>query len=494
MIEFTEKQFREILEIGILLVMEKNHNRLFELIVENAMDITHCDGGTLYLAYDNQLEFKIMRTVSLNIYRGGDGKVIDLPPVPMREENVCAYSGIHRETINIADVYYSDKFDFSGPKKYDSITGFRTQSMLVIPLENHEHELIGVLQLMNAMDKENNVVPFDPAFEKIILSLASQTAIAISNMRYLQEIKELLYSFVEAMAVVIDQRTPYNANHTKNVAMYTAGFVDFINREHEAGRCQIHMDSNQKEQLVLAAGLHDIGKMNVPLSVMNKATRLGPHVEEVVSRFEQLRSYYKIDYYENRISKEACEEECRYLTESEAFVVKLDKLSFLEEEAEAKVMELAAHVYQKPNGDKIQYLTEYEKECLLIQRGTLTVEERKIMQGHVDMTSRILANIRFNHSYKDVPFWAGSHHELLDGSGYPNHLGADETPMEVRILVLADIFDALTARDRPYKKAMPMHQALEVLHSMVDEGKLDRVLTDLFHRYADEELTKYTIQ
>lgn len=493
MIEFTEKQFREILEIGILLAMEKNHNRLFELIVENAMDITHCDGGTLYLASDNQLEFKIMRTVSLDIYRGGDGKVIDLPPVPLREENVCSYSGIHRETINIADVYDSDKFDFSGPKRYDSLTGFRTKSMLVIPLENHEHELIGVLQLMNAMDKENRVIPFDPAFEKIILSLASQTAIAISNMRYLQEIKELLYSFVEAMAVVIDQRTPYNANHTKNVAMYTAGFADFLNREYKKGRCRIYLDSNQKEQLVLAAGLHDIGKMSVPLSVMNKATRLGSHIDEVIARFEQIRSYYKIDYYENRISREYCEEQCRYLTEAEEFVKELNDRSFLENEEEAHVMELAAHIYQKPDGEMLQYLTDYERECLLIKRGTLTQEERKIMQGHVEMTSKILSNIRFNNSYRDVAFWAGAHHELLDGSGYPNQLTAEQTPIEVRILVLADIFDALTARDRPYKKAMPMHKALEVLHSMVREGKLDGELTDLFHQYADQELTKYVV-
>ncbi len=179
--KLTERQFEEVLEMGILLTIEKNHDCLFELIMENAMAITNCDGGTLYLYENHELHFKIMRTESFGISKGGDGEETHMPPVPLREENVCAYSAIHEEVVNIADVYNSDKFDFSGPRKYDALTGYHTKSMLVIPLRNHEGELIGVLQLINAIEN-GEIVPFDPGYEKVVMSLASQASISISKI------------------------------------------------------------------------------------------------------------------------------------------------------------------------------------------------------------------------------------------------------------------------------------------------------------------------
>lgn len=488
MVKFTEKQFKDILEIGIMLAVEKNHNHLFGLILENAMTITNCDGGTLYLAQEDSLAFKIMRTISMNVYEGSDGEIISLPPVPLREENVCAYSAIHRQTINIQDVYHNEEFDFSGPKSYDSMTGYHTKSILVIPLQNHENELIGVLQLINAMDEQGNVTAFDPGFERIVLSLASQAAISISNMRYIQEIKGLLYSFVEAMATVVDRRTPYNANHTRNVAMYASEFVDYLNQEHRAGRYREYFDSNRKEQLVLAASLHDIGKMTVPLSVMNKATRLDSHLQEILTRFELIRSYLKIDFYENRISREECRQKLSYLENAAVLVQKVNTLSILPKELEESVIELSSHIYKKEDGEELPYLSKYERDCLLIHRGTLTDEERKVMEDHVVMTSRILDNIHFNYHYRNVPLWAGSHHELLDGSGYPMHLTAEQMPAEIRILALADIFDALTAKDRPYKEPVPLEEALRILRDMAEHGKLDRELVELFAGYTRQNL------
>ncbi|MCM1044305.1 MAG: GAF domain-containing protein [Candidatus Gastranaerophilales bacterium] len=483
--KLTEKQYEEILEMGILLTIEKNHNCLFELIMENAMNITNCDGGTLYLYDEGELHFKIMRTVSLGIYRGGEGEVIDMPPVPLKEENVCAYSAIHEEIVNIADVYNSDKFDFSGPQRYDSLTGYRTKSMLVIPLRNHDGELIGVLQLINAMEN-GEIVPFDSGYEKVVMSLASQASISISNLRYLREIKDMMYSYVETMATIIDERTPYNGSHTKNVTKYAAGFVDFLNTEHEAGRFAEFFDENRKEQLVLAASLHDIGKMSIPLSIMNKSTKLGALIKDVLARYKLLKCYYKIDCYEGRISKEEYEQKCRYLESAEELVKNVDTLPNLPDELEPQVRELAEQVYVGADGEEIPYLTEDEAVCLLIKRGTLTPDERKIMQNHVVITSNILSKINFSTHYKNVPRWAGAHHEFLDGSGYPNHLTAEQMPTEIRILSLVDIFEALIAVDRPYKKPMSLEKAFEILFSMAEEGKLDKELVTIYQRYIEQ--------
>lgn len=484
--KFTERQYEEILEMGILLTVEKNHNRLFEMIMENAMNITNCDGGTLYLYKDGKLHFKIMRTVSLGIYQGGDGEIIDMPPVPLREENVCAYSAIHEEIVNIADVYHSEKFDFSGPRKYDALTGYHTRSMLVIPLKSRNGELIGVLQLINAMEKDQ-IVPFDPDYEKVVLSLASQASISISNLRYLREIKDMMYSYVATMSTIIDARTPYNGSHTKNVTEYVSGFVDYLNKEYAAGRFGEHFDENRKEQLVLAASLHDIGKMSIPLSIMNKSTKLVRRLDDIAVKFKLLKSYYKVDFYENRISEEECEEKCRYLEEAETLVREVNELPDLPDELEPKIRELAGKVYHSAEGEEIPYLSEEEADCLLIKRGTLTPAERKVMETHVVITSEILSKINFSIHYSDVPRWVGAHHEFLDGSGYPNHLTAEQMPTEIRILSLVDIFEALIAVDRPYKKPMPLEKAFEILTSMAEEGKLDQKLVAMFQDYIQKK-------
>lgn len=483
--KLTEKQYEEVLEMGILLTIEKNHDCLFELIMENAMTITNCDGGTLYLYENNELHFKIMKTISLHICKGGHGETTNMPPVPLKEENVCAYSAIHEEIVNIADVYNSDKFDFSGPRRYDSMTGYRTKSMLVIPLKNHEDELIGVLQLINAL-VDGEVVPFDPGYEKVVMSLASQASISISNLRYLGEFKDMMYSYAETMATIIDERTPYNGNHTKNVTHYTVGFVDYLNEEYEAGRFEECFDENRREQLMLAASLHDIGKMSIPLEIMNKSTKLGNLLRGIIDRYKLLTCYFKIDFYEGRISWEEYEEKCKYLEEAKRLIQNVNNLPNLPEELELPIKELAELTYVEQDGHIVRYLTEEEADCLLIKRGTLTMKERKVMENHVVITHNILSKINFSTHYSNVPKWAGAHHEFLDGSGYPNHLTAKDLPTEVRILSLADIFEALVARDRPYKKPMPVEKALDILTSMAEEGKLDRKLVAMYRNYINQ--------
>ena len=470
----TIQDFKDILNVGIQLTVEKDDNKLLNTIVEKGMQITNCDASTLYLYEDDVLKFRIMRTLSQNVCRGVDGEPItDIPPVPFKEENVCAYTAIHRKVVNIEDVYDSDEFDFSGPKRYDAMTGFRTQSMLVIPIEDNTGELIGVLQMMNAQDAEGKVIPFDPQYEIVIRSLGSLAAIELTNIQYVQEIKEQLHSFVEAMATAIDERTPYNGSHTRKVAEYATLLAKKINEKYAAGEIDEFFDDDRMECLQLAALLHDIGKMIVPRSVMNRATRMDKDMASLEDRLALLQCYYEIDYLKGKITEEQYKEKETLLNDIVEFVHRIDNVGFLQQEDYDRVQEIATLYYEKSDGERLPYLTERERVCLSVRKGTLTDDDRKIMEGHVSMTAKILSKVHFNKNYTNVPRWAAEHHEYLDGSGYPNHISGDQLDTETRILAIADIYDALTATDRPYKPPMPKAKACAILHSMANEGKLE---------------------
>ena len=475
----TIQDFKDILTVGIQLTVEKDDNKLLNAIVEKGMQITNCDASTLYLYEDDVLKFRIMRTLSQNVARGIDGEPItDIPPVPFKEENVCAYTAIHRRVVNIPDVYISEEFDFSGPKRYDAMTGYRTQSMLVIPIENNTGELIGVLQMLNAQDENGNVIPFDSQYEIVIRSLGSLAAIELANIHYVQEIKAQLHSFVEAMATAIDERTPYNGSHTRNVAKYAVVLANKIQEKTQKGECDEVFDDDRLERLHLAALLHDIGKMIVPRSVMNRATRMDKDMPILEARMELLKSYYEIDFLKGKITEEEYKEKLVLINDIVEFVHRIDTVGFLQQEDFDRVQEIAKLYYEKENGEKVFYITERERGCLSIRKGTLSDEDRKVMESHVVMTDKILSKVHFNKNYTDVPRWAAEHHEYLDGSGYPNHIKGDALDLETRILAVADIYDALTASDRPYKPPMPKEKACAILHSMVNEGKLDGRLVD----------------
>lgn len=486
------KDFERILNIGIRMSTERNRNKLLASILENGMEITHCDASTLYLYENDQLVFKIMKTLSMGISQGTDGTPIeDMPPVAMTEANVCAYTAIHREIINISDVYHSDRFDFSGPKKYDALTGYHTQSLLVIPLENNEGELLGVLQLINAIDEQGNVIPFDKQYEIIIRSLGSMAAIELTNLSYVEELKAQLRSFVEAFATAVDERTPYNGTHTRKVAEYACILAEYLAKKHAEGECEEDFDAERKDKLFLAAQLHDIGKMIIPLRIMNRATRLDTDMERVESRFELLAAYYEIDRLNGRITEDEYRARTAELEEELQFIHEVDKAGFLTDDMLQHVKDLAAKSYTKNDGTVVPYLTEWEISCLSIRKGTLTETDRKQMESHAAMTRKILDKVRFQHNYEMVPKWAADHHEYLDGTGYPNGINGDEISIETRILTVTDIYDAMTSVDRPYKKPMPKEKAFAILRSMAEEGKVElRLVNWLEEALAEKEKDK----
>lgn len=483
----SNDSLQQILDIGIALTTEKNPNKLLDLIVQTAMELTNSDGGTLYILEDETLVFRIMKTKSKGIDMGKEGEVINLPPVPFSKENICAYSAISKKALNIENVYESDLFDFSGPKKYDLLNGYTTQSMVAIPMIDKDDEVIGVMQLINAMDAAGNIRSYDEKEVKILLSLASQTAIALANMAYIEEISQQMWSFTEAMTEAIDARTPYNASHTRKVAEYAGLIVDHINELYSQGKADVFFDKEHRDQIVLAGFLHDIGKMIIPIEVMNKATRLANHLQNIENRLEKIELRLKIDRLSNDISQDKYTDEINKLKTAEQIIREADAVGFMSDELLEKVKNVAEYKYVSPEEQSvIPYFTDEEKECLMIRKGTLTDAERKTMESHVVMTERILSKVHFNKAYKMAPVWAAQHHEAINGKGYPKGISGEELGIEARILAVADICDALLATDRPYKKPLPKEKAFAIMEDMAKNGMIDGIIVEYMRQCLEK--------
>ena len=472
----TNVSIDKLLDVGIALTAEKDDDKLLETILVGAMDISNCDGGTIYILRDNALDFKIMITRSMDFLKGGKHGAIDLPPVQMTRDNVCSCAAIDKVLINVADVYTDEKYDFSGPHRYDQMTGYKTTSMLVVPMEDDDGEIIGVLQLINAQDEAGVVVPFAKPYERVISSLASQAAICLTNMNLTAEVVELLDSFVRVMSTAIDARTPYNANHTRNMVKYAERFLVWL---FENGDLWSYSEI-QKRQFLMSIWLHDIGKLIIPLEVMDKQSRLGSKLGDVLHRFELIELETRILYLKNEIDEAAYLARSDELADATATIFAADTAGFMTDENIAAILAIGKKTYAHADGEIEHWLSEQEIAALSVRKGTLTNDERIIMESHVTMTARMLAEIKFSRNYIQVPVWAASHHEYLDGGGYPNRYKAPEISSEVRLLTILDVYDALTACDRPYKKAMPAEKAFGVLESMVEEGKLDGELVAMF--------------
>ncbi|MBP5166677.1 MAG: GAF domain-containing protein [Oscillospiraceae bacterium] len=474
----TYEQMRRVLEISLDLSAERDREKLLSKILDTAMDITGCDAGTLYLIESDGLHFVRMVTRSMKVRQGGHAAPITLPPVPLEPEYVCSRAVLNGCMINVPDVRSDKRFDFSGALRYDEMTGYSTKTMLVVPMSDDRGEIIGVAQLINAQDAQGNVIPFDSGMEVAVQALASQAAISITNMRYSEQIVSLLDSLVGALSAAIDERTPYNANHTRNMVRYAAAFLDWL----DASSNEWKFDGDRRRTFLLSVWLHDVGKMVVPLEVMNKETRLGPLLGKVLERFREIGLLARIDELEGRLDAEEAEKLRTRLKEGAGLVEKANAAGFLTDETLDDIKKLAAETYRDENGRELPWLTADELEALSVRKGTLTGPEREIMENHAAVTAKILSHVAFPARYADVPRWAAEHHELLNGKGYPKGLKADEIPREVRLLTVLDVFDALTARDRPYKPPMPADKAFEVLKNMVREGGIDGEILALFEQ------------
>ena len=490
--------------IGIALSAEHDLDKLLEMIVDEARLFTAADAGTLYTVENSHLNFRIMQNDTFKTRMGGiSGKEINMPPVPLLKTNVSAYVALTGETVNIPDVYVAQGFDFTGPRKYDEATGYRSKSMLVVPMTNQENEIIGVLQLLNAKDsKSGDIIPFSDEFVGLTQSLASQAAVAITNAKLLRDMENLFDSFVNVMATAIDERSPYTGGHIKKVAALGVLICEVINSVKDGKFADVHFSKEQLKEMMIAGWMHDIGKITTPVHVVDKSTKLETiidRLEMVRNRFQMIEGMYQCEWLERKVemvkagmpeaeiaAEEAKTEERKAkLRDDIEFIAASNKGGeFMDDSKVDRIKEIGSRTY-RVNGEEKHYLTEDEVMNLCIRKGTLLPSELKVMRDHIVLTIKMLEKIPFTKKLANVTRFAGAHHECLDGSGYPKGLKADQIPLEGRILMLVDIYEALTATDRPYKKPMPAEMALNILKMDVEKGKLDK---DLFEFFIKENI------
>ena len=493
-------QIKKMSDIGRALSGVHDLNTLLEMIVDQARSFTNADAGTLYIVENNTLRFQIVQNDSLKIRMGGkSGGTIPFPPVELKETNVSAFVALKGISVNIPDVYDTDLFDFTGPKKFDQSTGYRSKSMLVVPLRNHENDVIGVLQLLNATNPiSNEVIAFSQDYENLSESLASQAAVSITNAKLIANMTELFEAFVKVMATAIDEKSPVTGGHIRRVAELTLTMAEVIHDLDEGHFKDKTFSPDQMYELRIAAYMHDIGKVTSPVEIVEKAKKLQTIFDRI--QYVRLRMAYisqkielegqeaKIKILQNGSSPEKLnsieKETLEKLIEIEEILRFINKCNepgeFLDDEILVRLKEVSEKTYIDDAGEQQPFLTADELVNLSIRRGSITEKERQKMQGHAAVTLKMLKQIPFTKKLKNIPDFAGAHHEFLNGKGYPLGLKGDEISFEGRLMAVTDIAEALTASDRPYKKAMPLETVYRILRSMVEGEELDPNLVELF--------------
>ncbi|MBL1141264.1 MAG: GAF domain-containing protein [Proteobacteria bacterium] len=499
---------RELNKIGIALSAEKDHDRLLELILVKAMEITNADGGTLYSRTDDQhLKFEILHSRSLDVHKGGtSGEEISFYPIALYDDEgnpnnhmVAANAVISGETVNIPDAYASEEFDFSGTRNFDNKMGYRSTSFLTVPMTNHENDIIGVLQLINAIDQESKeVIPFSSLDQQLVESLASQAAVTITNKNLINAQKNLFDSFIQLIADAIDEKSPYTAGHCRRVPVLTNMLAIAVNKVDKGPLKDFKLSDDEIYELDVAAWLHDCGKITTPEYVVDKGTKLETISDrihlvdmafEVIKRdaiIESLKSSLKniknSDDIEQELSKnEMLQNTLATLTKERDDIRKYNiGGESISEEDIKRIEEIAKRTYVSPEGKTVKLLGEEEIQNLEIGRGTLSVREREIINNHVSVTIKMLESLPYPKHLTRVPEFAGGHHEKMDGTGYPNKLTKQQMSVQARMIAIADVFEALTASDRPYKKAMPLSQSLKILGQMKLDNHVDADLFDVF--------------
>lgn len=522
--QYTEGQIsnmKKISEIGIALSAEKNLTRLLEEIISQSRIFSNADAGTLYIMDDEAggLEFAIVQNDTMKIRMGGTAGDIVWPPVPMVQDNqpnlsnVSSYAAITGTVVNIPDVYEAEGFDFSGTRKFDAKTGYRSKSMLVIPMKNKENETIGVLQLINALDPATGEpTAFSEGCIELIASLASQAAVAVTNVKLYRDLENLFDSFIKTIASAIDEKSPYTAGHIQRVQKLTMAIAREMNKLKEGNFKDFKLTKDEMKELSIAAWLHDVGKIVTPEYVVDKSTKLEKIFDIanlIALRYEVLKKDAKIRLLEKKLKAyetgetsagiveeidNEFEKEARLLTEERDFILGCNKPGEFMDDAKIerlKTISAKKWLYEDKEED---YLSAEELKNLSIRKGSLTDEERKIIENHAMVTFKMLGQLPFPKKLRHVREYASAHHEKLDGTGYPFGLKAEQLPYPARIIAIADVFEALTARDRPYKKPMMISQALKILDFMRKDGHIDADILDLFIKekiyedYARQEL------
>jgi HD-GYP domain-containing protein (c-di-GMP phosphodiesterase class II) len=509
----TAEMFRRLEElngIGISLSKEKDTNRLLEAILVAAKKITNADGGTLYRV-DNErklVHFEILRTDSLGIAMGGTtGVAVPFYPVRLFDDEgrannsmVVAYSVLHDETVNIADAYTEKGFDFTGTKNFDKKTNYRSKSFLTVPMKNHEDEIIGVLQLINAKDRASGeIVSFSEADQHLAESLASQAAVALTNRQLINQLEVLFESFISLINAAIDDKSPYTGGHCQRVPMLTMMLAEAVNATERGPLAGFSMSDKDRYELKIAGLLHDCGKVTTPVHVVDKATKLQTIFDRiglVDTRFEVVKRDAEIAALREKLAAPA-NANGEWQKADRELTVRLRKINedrqflrfcnfgseAMRDDDQERVREISRNYrWRDVGGNNVEFLTEDETRNLTIRSGTLTPEERQTINHHIEVTIKMLESLPWPRHLKNVPEYAGGHHERMDGKGYPRGLTREQMSVQARVMGIADIFEAITAKDRPYKKGKTLTESLNILGRFKLNGHVDPDLFDVFVR------------
>jgi HD-GYP domain-containing protein (c-di-GMP phosphodiesterase class II)/HAMP domain-containing protein len=508
--------------IGIALSAEKNNNHLLELVLISAKNIINADGCALFtLTEDKQLMLSVLHIDSINLVKdGADGILI---PLYDKEGNsnansVAAYSVLKDKTVNVPDIYTSGAFDFSGNLNFDTQIGYKSQSYLSVLLKNHENEILGVLQLINAQDRlSKEIIPFSDEDQRLLETLASQAAVALSKNKLIEDFKELFDSLVELIATAIDEKSPYTGDHCRRVPELTVMLAEAVSNKSVSNLKEFALSEEERYELKIAALLHDCGKVTTPVHIVDKATRLETifdRIHMIDTRFEVLKRDTQIAFSHKKLAAflngnegdlSSLEEEMgktlQQIDDDRNFVRTCNNGEIIMDESRKERLRDIASKYKWINEKNMEepIISEEENYMLATASGTITPDERAIINKHIITTGKMLESLHYPKSLRNVPRFALSHHERMDGKGYPRGLTGDQIPIQSRIIAIADIFEALTAKTRPYKKGKTLMEALFILGSMKQEGHIDPDIFDLFIsekvylRYAEKYLSKEQI-
>jgi HD-GYP domain-containing protein (c-di-GMP phosphodiesterase class II) len=513
------RRLEHLNEIGTALSQEKDIDRLLEKILIAAKAITRADGGTLYLLENSEegkrLKFAIMRNETLGIAMGGTtGNPIPYYPVHLygkdgkpNNQMVAAYAVLTGKTVNIVDAYAAEGFDFSGTRNFDKKTGYRSQSFLTVPMKNHEGEIIGVLQLINSKDPASGgIVTFSESDERLAESLASQAAIALTNRQLINQLEELFESFIELINSAIDEKSPYTGGHCQRVPVLTMMLAEAVNDTSEGPLKDFTMSEKDRYELKIAGLLHDCGKVTTPVHVVDKSTKLETIFDRIYlidTRFEVLKRDTEIAAQKQKLGilqgkglngievrerfsqiDQTLRERLRQLEEDREFLHHCNiGGESMSPEARERVQRIGSGCkWVDGSGGTADFLTEDEIKNLTISRGTLTSEERETINHHIVATIKMLEALPWPRHLRNVPEYAGGHHERMDGKGYPRGLTRQQMSVQARVMGIADIFEALTAKDRPYKLGKTLTESLQILGQFKLNGHVDPDLFDVFVR------------
>ena len=494
----------QLTELSVELGAGGNVDALLERILMVAKRMTAADGGTLYRPSDDgrKLCFHISVNDTLGIYQGGaGGEAINLPSVPLFDErgaqnlaSVAAYAANRRQSVNIEDVYQADEFNFSGMRSFDQHYHYHSQSFLTVPMHDHEGELVGVLQLINAKDEGGAIRAFSPTDQRFIEALSAQAGVAITNQRLIAQLEELLESLVNLINIGIDEKSPYTGRHCQFVPELTMMLAEAVHNTDTGPLASFRMTDADRKELWLAGLLHDCGKITTPVHVVDKATKLETifdRIHHIDTRFEVLLRDAEIAALKRQLEPGADRVaiEAALAEEQATLRAERDFLRFANVGGEGmaaadqdRVRAIARRRWVGVDGAERDFLDDGEVQNLTIKFGTLTESERKEINNHISVSIRMLEALPWPKHLKNVPEYAGGHHERMDGKGYPRGLTKEQMSVQARLMAIADIFEALTARDRPYKKGKLLSESLRILGNFSLNGHIDTDLFDIFIR------------